>query len=67
MNIGEMTGLEIKQAIVREKLPHLTMTTSILVKVIKVEKEERWFSMLSQIISILTLNVVFKEICFNGS
>ena len=38
MNIGEMTGLEIMQAIVREELTHLTMTTSILVKVIKVER-----------------------------
>ena len=33
-----MTGLEIMQAIVREELPHLTMTKSIPVKVIKVEK-----------------------------
>ena len=33
-----MTGLEIMQAIVREELPHLTMTKSIPVKVMKVEK-----------------------------
>ena len=38
MNIEKMTGLEIMQAIVREELPHLTMTKSIPVKVIKVEK-----------------------------
>ena len=33
-----MTGLEIMQAIVREELPHLTMTKSIPVEEIKVEK-----------------------------
>ena len=38
MNIEKMTGLEIMQAIVREKLTHLTMTTSIPVEVIKVER-----------------------------
>ena len=37
MNIEKMTGLEIMQAIVREELPHLTMTKSIPVKVIKLE------------------------------
>ena len=39
MNIEKMTGLEIKEAIVvREELPHPTMTESIPVKVMKVEK-----------------------------
>ena len=38
MNIEKMTGLEIMQAIVREELPHPTMTKSIPVKVMKVEK-----------------------------
>ena len=33
-----MTGLEIMQAIVREEFPHLTMTKSIPMKVLKVEK-----------------------------
>ena len=33
-----MTGLEIMQAIVREELPHPTMTESIPVKVLKAEK-----------------------------
>ena len=33
-----MTGLEIMQAIVREELPYPTMTESIPVKVMKVEK-----------------------------
>jgi len=39
MNFEKMTGLEIMQAIVREELPHPTMTKSIPVEVIKVEKE----------------------------
>ena len=51
-----MTGLEIMQAIVREELPHPTITESIPVKVMKVEKG-KVVSMLSQIISTLTLNV----------
>ncbi len=38
MNLEKMTGLEIMQAIVREELPHPTMTESIPVKVMKVEK-----------------------------
>ena len=38
MNIEKMTGLEIMQEIVREELPHSTMTKSIPVKVMKVEK-----------------------------
>ena len=38
MNIEKTTGLEIMQAIVREELPHPTMTKSIPVKVMKVEK-----------------------------
>ena len=33
-----MTGLEIMQEIVREELPHTTMTKSIPAKVMKVEK-----------------------------
>ena len=33
-----MTGFEIMQVIVREKLPHPTMTESIPVKVMKTEK-----------------------------
>ena len=35
MNIEKMTGLEIMEAIVREELPHPTMTKSIPVKVMK--------------------------------
>ena len=38
MNIEKMTGLEIMEAIVREELPYPTMTESIPVKVMKVEK-----------------------------
>ena len=38
MNIEKMTGLEIMEAIVREEFPHPTMTKSIPVKVMKVEK-----------------------------
>ena len=38
MNIEKITGLDIMQAIVREELPHLTMTESITVEVMKVEK-----------------------------
>ena len=38
MNIEKMTVLEIMQAIVREELPHFTMTKSIPVKLMKVEK-----------------------------
>ena len=38
MNIEKMTGLEIMEAIIREELPHLTMTESITVEVMKVEK-----------------------------
>ena len=38
MNIEKMTGFEIMEAIVREELPHLTMTKSIPVKVMNVEK-----------------------------
>ena len=44
MNIEKMTGLEIMQAIVREELPHPTMTKSIPVKVMKVEKEKVVFN-----------------------
>ena len=39
-----MTGLEIMPVIVREELPHLTMTKSIPVKVMKVEKEKVVFN-----------------------
>ena len=39
-----MTGLEIIQVIVREELPHLTITESIPVKVLKVEKEKVVFN-----------------------
>ena len=38
MNIEKMTGLEIMQAIVRGELPHPTMSKSIPMKVMKVEK-----------------------------
>ena len=38
MIIEKMTGLEIMEAIVREEFPHPTMTKSIPVKVMKVEK-----------------------------
>jgi len=38
MNIEKMTFLEIMKAIVREELPHPTMTKSIPVKVMKIEK-----------------------------
>ena len=38
MNIAKMTGFEIMQVIVREELPHPTMTESIQVKVMKTEK-----------------------------
>ena len=38
MNIEKITGLEIMEAIVREELPYPTMTESIPVKVMKVEK-----------------------------
>ena len=38
MNIEKITGLEIMEAIVREEQPHHTMTESIPVKVMKVEK-----------------------------
>jgi len=38
MNIEKMTGFEIMQVIVREELPHPTMTKSIPVKVMKAEK-----------------------------
>ena len=38
MNIEKMTGLEIMGTIVREELPHPTMTESIPVKVMKAEK-----------------------------
>ena len=38
MNIAKMTGFEIMQVIVREELPHPTMTKSIPVKVMKAEK-----------------------------
>ena len=39
-----MTGLEIMKAIVREELPHLTMTESITVEVMKVEKGKVGFN-----------------------
>ena len=39
-----MTGLEIMEAIVREELPHPTITESIPVKVLKVEKEKVVFN-----------------------
>ena len=38
MNIEKMTGLEIMEAIVREELPHPSMTESIPLKVMKEEK-----------------------------
>ena len=38
MNIEKMTGLEIMEAIIKEELPHPTITESIPVKVMKVEK-----------------------------
>ena len=37
MNIDRMTGLEIMQAIVREELPHPTMSETIPMKVVHVE------------------------------
>ena len=39
-----MTGLEIMEAIVREEFPHPTMTKSIPVKVMKIEKGEVFFN-----------------------
>ena len=39
-----MTGLEIMETIVREELPHLTMTKTIPVKVIKLEKGKKVFN-----------------------
>ena len=44
MNIEKITGLEIMEAIVREELPYPTMTESIPVKVLKVEKEKVVFN-----------------------
>ena len=38
MNIDRMTGLEIMQAIVREELPHPTMSETIPMKVVHVEE-----------------------------
>ena len=38
MNIEKMTGLEIMQAIVREELPHPTMSETIPMKVVHVEE-----------------------------
>ena len=38
MNIDRMTGLEIMQAIVREELPHPTMSETIPMKVVYVEE-----------------------------
>ena len=55
-----MTGLEIMQAIVREELPHSTMTESNPVKVMKVEKGKVVFNAIV-IISNLTLSVVLME------
>ena len=53
MNIEKMTGLEIMQAIVREELPHPTMTESIPLKVMKVEKGKVVFN---AIVNIKHLN-----------
>ena len=38
MNIEKMTGLDIMQAIVREELPHPTMSETIPMKVVHVEE-----------------------------
>ena len=38
MNIEKMTGLDIMQAIVREELPHPTMSETIPMKVVYVEE-----------------------------
>ena len=38
MNIEKMTGLDIMQAIVREELPHPTMSETIPMKVVQVEE-----------------------------
>ena len=55
-----MTGLEIMEAIVREELPHPTMTESIPVKVMKVEKGKVVFNAIANN-KHLNLNVVFME------
>ena len=68
MNIEKMTGLEIMQAIVREKFHHPTMTESIPVKVLKVEKGKVVFNAIA-INKHLNTQCGFQGglICFNGS
>ena len=44
MNIKKMTGLEIMQAILRGELPHPTMSESIPMKVMLVEKGKVMFN-----------------------
>ena len=55
-----MTGLEIMQAIVREELPHPTMTKSIPVKVMKVEKGKVVFNAIANN-KHLNTHVLFME------
>ena len=43
MNIEKMTGLEIMQAIVREKLPHPTISKTIPMKVVQAEVRKNGF------------------------
>ena len=62
-----MTGLEIMQAIVREELPHPTMTKSIPVKVMKVEKGKVVFNAIANNKHLNTLMWCSWRICFNGS
>ena len=62
-----MTGLEIMQAIVREELPHLTMTKSIPVEEIKVEKGKVVFNAIANNKHLNTLMWCSWRICFNGS
>ena len=62
-----MTGLEIMQAIVREELPHPTITESIPVKVMKVEKGKVVFNAIANNKHLNTLMWCSWRICFNGS
>ena len=43
MNIEKITGLDIMQAIVREELPHPTMSETIPMKVVYVEVRKSCF------------------------